>query len=279
MSGRGGAARGEADGRSSLETRAEILKLARLLNREPATLSYLEPVPAGELRALREQVTEVLFTSSSKTLTRLAAASKLLPVGVVATIAERAFGPLLAARVAGLIEPNRAVDIAARLPPEFLADVAIELDPRRASRVIAAIPAPQVRVVTCALVKREEYVTMGRFVAHLPDASVRAALEVIDEPALLRISFVLEHKDRLDDLIGLLGKHRFAGLLEAASSADLWLEVLDLLSRISAARQRELIELARERDPARYRDLEEFARRRDPELYQQLLENAGGRRG
>lgn len=264
------------DGRKSLEARAEVLKLARLLKREPDTLSFLEAVPAGELRRLREQVTEVLFASSDKMLTRLAAASRVLPSAVVATIAERAFGPLLAARVAGLLEPGRAVDIAAKLPAGFLADVAIELDPRRASRVIAAIPAPQIRVVTSELVRREEYVTMGRFVGHLPDASVRAALDVIDDRALLRIAFVLEHKDRMDKLLELLGRQRFAGLIEAAASADLWPEALDLLSRVNAVHQRELIELARRRDPARYGELEKFVSRRDPELYRRLRQVGDG---
>jgi hypothetical protein len=281
VSARDGGNREPADGgggRKSLEARAEILKLARLLNRRPATLSYLEPVPASELRRLREQVTEVVFTSSSKTLGRLAAASKLLPTGVVATIAERAFGPLLAARVTGLLDPSRAVDIAAKLPPEFLADIAIELDPRRASKVIAAIPAAQIRLVTGELVKREEYVTMGRLVGHLSDASVRAAFEVIDDRALLRIAFVLEHKDRLDNLLDLLGPERFEGLTEAAGDANLWPEALDVLSRVSAAHQRDLIEFARRRDPARYRELEEFVRRRDHGLYQQLLENVEGPR-
>ncbi len=117
------------DGRHALAARAELLKLARLLNRDPDQLSYLEVVAADDLKAFREQLTEVLFASSSKTLIRLAVASKLLPTGVVATIAQRAFGPLLAARVAGLLDPGRAVDVAAKLPPDFLADVAIELDP------------------------------------------------------------------------------------------------------------------------------------------------------
>jgi hypothetical protein len=270
---------GAIDGRKSLEARAEVLKLARLLNREPATLCYLDAVPAGGLRELREQITEVLFASSGKTLMRLATASKLLPAGVVAVIAERAFGPLLAARVTGLLEPHRAVDVAAKLPPEFLADVAVELDPRRASKVIAAIPAPQVRLVTRELINREEYITIGRFVGHLPDASVRAALDVIDDAALLRIAFVLEHKDRMDDLLEFLGRQRFAGLIAAAASPDLWPEALDLLSRVNAAHQRELIELARRRDPAPLSRIREFARRSDPQLYRQLLESVEGSPG
>jgi hypothetical protein len=95
--------------RAGLEIRAEIIKLARLLGREPEGLEYLEQVPAADLRALREQITDALFSAHGHALGRLAAASKLLPIRVVSAIGERAFGPVLAARIAGLLEPERVV--------------------------------------------------------------------------------------------------------------------------------------------------------------------------
>ena len=55
----------------SLAVRAEILKLARLLRREPADLDYLTDVPAADIRALREGVTDVLFTAHGQVLARL----------------------------------------------------------------------------------------------------------------------------------------------------------------------------------------------------------------
>lgn len=265
-----------ADGHRSLAARAEILKLARLLNREPESLAYLADVPADAIRDLRDQVTEVLFASSSKTLTRLALASRLLPVGVVAAIAQHAFGPLLAARVAGLLEPKRAVEIATKLPPEFLADVAVELDPRRATDLLAVMPVPQVSVVTRELVKRQEHVTMGRFVGYMPDASLRALLGLIDDRGLLRIAFVLEHKERLDDLLELIGPNRLEALSETAADPELWPEVLDLLAHVGDAHRRELIELTRRRDPQLYGALEEFVRHRDPGLYDELVQSVEG---
>ncbi len=260
------------DGRKSLQAQAEILKLARLLDREPDSLAYLERISADELRGLREQVTELLFASSNKTLTRLAAASRLLPVGVVAAIAEHAFGPLLAARVTDLLEPKRAVEIAARLSPEFLADIAIELDPRRARDVVAAMPAAQIRSITGELVRREEYVTMGRFVGQMPDESLRAALDLIDDPGLLRIAFVLEHKDRLDGLLELVGAARLERLSEAAVDPDLWPEVLDLLTHVDAGHRRELIELTRARDPRLYAELDAYVRQHAPDLHRELTD-------
>lgn len=232
------------DGRGRFETQAEVLKLARLVHRDPDTLAYLDQLPLEDLRKLREQTTNVLFSSDQKTLVRLASAAKLLPVGVTATITQRAFGPVLAARIAGLLEPGRAVEVASKLPAEFVADIAVELDPRRSTDVIAQIPPPQVAAVTEVLVRRGEYVTMGSFVGHLSDPALRAALAAMDAKTVLRVGFVLEDKARLDHVVGLLELERLHGLIEAATSGEMWSATLDVLSYLSTDKQRELVELA-----------------------------------
>lgn len=193
------------------ERRAEILKLARLLQRDPDQFSYLRTVPPGDLRLLREQITDRLFTAQERALRRLVAASKLLPVGLVANLGQSTFGPMLSARIAGLLDPDRAVDIAARMPSEFLAEIAIELDPRRASRVIAGIPPQQISEITGELARREEYVTMGRFLGHLNDEALTAAVTALDDQALSETVFVIEDEpgdDRLERLLSERGVRR-----------------------------------------------------------------------
>ncbi len=228
----------------TLEARAEILKLSRLLGREAEELTYLYEMPSAEIRLLREQVTDVLFTAHGPALSRLATASRLLPVALVATLGEQVFGPVLSARVAGLLDPDRAVDMASRLPIGFLADVAIELDPRRASEVIGRIPPEQIGAISRELIGREEYVTMGRFVGHLGNDAIVSAVGVMDDTALLRVAFVLESKDSLKELVGVLGSERLDGIIEAAANANLWPEVLDLLGHLTLAQRGELVERA-----------------------------------
>jgi hypothetical protein len=233
-----------------LAVRAEILKLARLLGVEPSDLEYLDQVPPEAIGELRDQATDALFAAHSGALGRMAAASKLLPVRVVATIGERAFGPLLAARITGMLDPGRAVEMAATMPVDFLADIAVELDPRRASAVIAQIPPDQIAAVTAELLRRREYVTMGRFVGHLGDKAVRAALGKMDDADLLQVAFVLESKDRLDHLIAMLPARRRDALVDVAAREGLWPEALDLLSHLSDERCAELAENAARREDA-----------------------------
>jgi hypothetical protein len=225
----------------ALAVRAEILKLARLLRRDPDELAYLTEVPAADIQQLRDQVTDVLFTAHGQALARLAAGSKILPVALVAMLGERVFGAVLSARIAGLLEPHRAVEMAVRLPTSFLADIAVELDPRRASEVIARIPSPQVAAITRELIGRHEYVTMGRFVGHLSAEAITAAVAVMDDRSLLHVAFVLESKESLKDLVGVLPPPRLDGIVTAAAAENLWPEVLDLLTHLTLEQRRALV--------------------------------------
>lgn len=228
----------------TLETRGEIIKLARVLGTRAGELAYLERASPEDLRALRERATDVLFEGDRARLHKLALASRMLPALIAARIARWALGPLLSARVTGLLDPSKAVEIAKRLPAAFLADIAVELDPRRAREVIERMPARLVAAVAGELARRNEQVTMGRFVGYLDDEAISAAMEQIDEAGLLRTAFVMEGKDRLDHVLTLLPEERLAGVMHAADRDRLWPEALDLLDHLSEQRKGALAEIA-----------------------------------
>jgi hypothetical protein len=200
------------------------------------------------LRLLRSQITDVLWSADGGGIGKLAAAAKLLPTGLSATISERALGPVISAQLAARLEPSRAIEVAAKLPTRFLVDVAIELDPRRTSAVIAGIPPARIGEITAELVARGEYVTMGQFVGHLNDTALRAALGAMDNADLLRVGFVLEDKNGLDRLLALMSPGRLKGIISAAAAEDRWLEALDLLGHLGPARRRQIIASARSLD-------------------------------
>lgn len=232
-----------------LETSAEVLKLARLIDVEPADLAFLESVPPDELRELREGVTDRIFDAGARSLKRVAAGAKLLPSPLVATIAVKSFGALLCARAAGAVDPAKAIDVAKRLPSDFLADVTIQLDPRRVAAIISRVPVGLVVPVAAELGEREEHVTMGRFLAYVPDEAVVAAMAALSDEALLRTAFVLEHKERLDHALGLLPPERLPGIIANASRLGLWPEALDLLEHLSDVRRGPVADVVADQDP------------------------------
>jgi hypothetical protein len=228
----------------ALLVRAELLKLARLLEREPESLAYLERLTPAQARALRERINDHLFEASAGSLRSLASASRVVPVGLAARIGQRVFGALLSARLTTVLDPERASQMAARMDDVFVADVAAELDARRASELISRIPAARVADITAELTRRREYVAMGRFVGHLSDEAIVAAMARMDDAAVLQVAFVLEDASELDRVAALLRPRRVPGLVRAAVEDELWPQAELLLSHLPpAARERFASEL------------------------------------
>lgn len=235
---------------SDPEFRPEVLKLARLLRLTPDSLGFLEQVGDEDLERFREQVTDVLFDSNTGTLKRLAGAAKLLPSAVLAKIAEAVFGPLLCARIAGLIDPVKAAEVAKRLSPAFLADVAVELDPRRARAVIGALPPKVIAPVAVELASRQDWITLGRFVGYLADQPLAACVETLDEPALLHIALVVEDGRAIPRVIELLSSSQRESLLAAVVvEHHLWTELLPFAKMLPTDAQRVVADVARTLTP------------------------------
>ncbi len=220
---------------AALEGRAEIAKLARLLALEPGALEYLEAAGPDDIARYREQATNLLYDADRVRLKRMADASRLLPSQVLATIGERTLGPLLCARLTGLLDPRRAIEIAEHLPPPFLAELGAEMDPRRATEVISGMDPEQVAEVAGEMAVRGEHVAMGRFVAHLSDPALAACVEIVGDADLLRIGLVLEGKERLAQIAELLSEKRLVALARAAVDDGLWPELLNLAEHLPEA--------------------------------------------
>ncbi|HKY91011.1 MAG TPA: hypothetical protein VJM11_08225 [Nevskiaceae bacterium] len=238
---------------SRVDVLAERIKLGRLFGVAPESLGYLADLDADQLRDLRQHLTDSLFDRTKASFQRVAAASRLLPNGLVALIGEKVFGAMLCARISGLLPPDRAYDIALKLPDAFLADVSVELDPRSAREVIARMPAKRVVAVAAILVARQDYVTMGRFVDYLSRDVIREVIESIrDDAALLRTAFFIENKATLNMLVGLLPIERVRRIVVLAGDdeADLWTEALGLMSHVDDDWKRKIGDIAAEQDDA-----------------------------
>lgn len=232
----------------SVQDRAEILRLARLLRKRPEELSFLLDVPDAELVVFRDQVTDALFDAHTAVIKRLASAAKLLPAPVLAKIGEKVFGPLLCARIAGEIDPGKATDVAKRLSLGFLTEVAIELDPRRAQRIIEQIPTATIVAVARELAAREDWITLGRFVGHLPQEKVAAALREVTDVQVLRTAFAVDDVSAVATVIDLIPQSRLTSLIDAASREDLWPTLLSIAERLRDDQVEELAELLAQQD-------------------------------
>lgn len=220
---------------------AELEKLARLLQADRAALDFLGDQSVERLRRIREGLTDALFEEFRPTFAGFAKMASILPLGISARISRSVLGPVLSGRIAGEMPAERAVAMAERLSDEFLADVCVQMEPKRAQPIIRSFPVERSVAITRLLLERGEYIVMGQFVDVLPRATLLAAADVIASPlALLRIAFFVESREQLACVIAHLSRARRAEVIHAAAEHALWPEVIDTLERIDEHTRDEL---------------------------------------
>ncbi|GAB16698.1 hypothetical protein GOEFS_011_00010, partial [Gordonia effusa NBRC 100432] len=221
---------------------------ARVLGVDESELDYLAEVSSSAIREFRCAASDRLFASDGDKLKRIASAAKLVPAAVAAKAAALAFGPLLTAGVASSVEPARGIAIANMLPVKFLANTAIELDPRRCGPILSELPPKLAGKVADYLVQAREHITLGRFVGAISEAALRAAAAEISDADLLRVACLLEDRGAIDHVFDVIAD-RLPGVLTAAGDEGLWTEALGLLDAINDEHRATMGNLAAQLDP------------------------------
>lgn len=232
---------------NELLLQAERIKLARTLGVADAKLDFLPELPALELRSLRNRISHTLFDQHQVLFQRLADAGKRLPLAVNALISEKVFGPMLSARIAGLLAPDRALEISGKLSVEFQAELCQTLDPRSSPELLRRMPVANVVSVGRVLMARKEFITMARFVDCLSDAAIKAVVkDTQDDEVLLRIGFYVESSARLSHAISLIPDPRLVQMIQTSidGAADLQQAGAALISTVDDTQKARLAEAA-----------------------------------
>jgi hypothetical protein len=238
---------------TDLALQAEHQKLARLLGCKEQTVAALEGFDVAAYRQLRAATTATLYADDRKAFQRIVASSRLLPGALKALVAEKALGPVIASRVAGLLPPDDAADMAQRVSLAFNTEVTLLIDPRSALGLLQRIPVGLVVAVTREVIRRKEYIAAARFVDALTDEQIRATMDVIDDEAMLRIGFYVESMERLEEVVALMSDERLSNVVAVAARPELDLEraVLLMLQGVSDRLRARLVGAALgHKDPA-----------------------------
>lgn len=222
---------------ASLQRDAELMRLARAFGVDQSELALLDGADETALRQLRLSVTDRLFAISANGMTAPAALASKVPAALSATLAEKALGPVLSARMVPHVDTKAIPGIAQRLSAEFLADSAVHLDLRHAAPLISAIPQDKLEQAGAVLAEREEFVVLAAFVGYLDVSVLRGLLSVFDAETLLQAAFLVEQPDRIDALLSHLDDDRLDALLQAARTSDLWVEALSMFTELGVRQQ------------------------------------------
>jgi hypothetical protein len=218
-----------------LATRAELVKLARALGTTPERVAFAAALDHDDIRRVRQRVMDALYDEHRAAYRRVAAITRVLPTPTNVRITLRAFPPLLAARIAGEMEPDRAAALANRMPVEYLADCCVHLDPRRAGPLISRVDHDRVLAVVHELVGRGDFITLGRMLDAAAPAVIARVADTVSDEAVLRVGFYAESDAKLTGAVTVLPPTRLRDLVRCALNGppDLRSAGLALISRIT----------------------------------------------
>lgn len=231
----------------SLRHHAERLRLASLLEVDPARLDCLQVIDTAELIALHDACRSALHDAHRPLYQRLARSSRLLPASLSARIAEHVLGPLLSAHTATEMSVPATMALCRHLSPAFMAQVTPFMVVDRIAELTLALPLEQVEACTVELLARGEYMTLGRMVDRTPAAIVQRLCAALLKPTdLLRTALFIEDAARLLLLLEQIPPSGLVALVEAATdpAQDLLPHGLYLLRRLPPVWQRRLVDTA-----------------------------------
>lgn len=217
-----------------LSVRAELLKLARVLEIPAGSIAELGAAGAGDLQRLRRRISYCIHEERRDAFRRLAALVRVLPTRYAAHLAEHALGPALSARLVGELHPVHASKVAQHVSPGFIAELAPEVDPERVQDLVPQLPAELIRDVALLLVEAGDHITLGRFADALSPPQLRAVVAAIDSDAtLLRVAFFVEKRSQLSKVIYNIDNDRIARIMRSAATQGLLPEALSIIDNVA----------------------------------------------
>jgi len=239
---------------SVLMARIELQKLSSALEIDESRLGYLADLNAEELRDLREMITGALHSHHESRFSRMAAVSKLVPAAISAK-ASALVGPALSAQVAGALDTAHAVKLAKAMRPEFLAEVATYIDPSRVAAIVRALPDSVVVPVGKTLLKRSNYLTLGRFTSVVAPETALKVTEDADGDELLQLALYTEDRPAIDAIVTRLEDFRLRLAMAAAAKSGNYDEALALMEVLSPDNRARVLDEAATLDDADRNDL------------------------
>jgi hypothetical protein len=231
----------------SVAADSELERLARLLRCRTRDLGFLGRFDTAEIRALRLAVFARMYADHETTYSRIASASRLLPLRVAAPLAQRMLPARVSAGVVASLPAEQAAAMSARMSADYVADVSGFLHPVLSAPVLSRFPAEVIVRVAAVLADREDFDTMAEIVSALCDEQVEAVVEAIEDPAVLvQVALRVTDPDALRHLTGILPEARLREMvLWARRRTRLWPELLALLGRLPAVQRKRLLSAAR----------------------------------
>ncbi|EFV14963.1 hypothetical protein [Segniliparus rugosus] len=234
---------------SDFVARAQTYLLADLLGVPLEKVSHLERLGPENLAQLRMRISDLKFDAQEQQVAAISKVAPMVPDPVVATLAEKVVGPMVAAAVANSLakdHADRLNGLLRRLRVPFVAQTLRYLDPRTVPTLTAVVPirvwAPAVR----RLLADGHYASAAVLMEQAPvDLLLAVEREVDDREAITRTLAYTTDSQKLEELLAALPEERLLPIVDSfgTGKAETIMAGFSALTRISSSSRHKLATL------------------------------------
>lgn len=174
-------------------------RLYRLFQDEPGeNLLFLEKLDKNEQILLEEIIRRRIDAEGGAILSTIGMFSNLLPAFLRAKIAQDALGPALSARISAYMPVKHALGTAKSLKVEFMADMAVHMQPEKMVEMIEKAPDSLMLSVTKQLLKKGRYDILAGFSDHLSPGKLSMLAQKLGSTRdILEVGYRMKDSGRL----------------------------------------------------------------------------------
>ncbi len=159
---------------------------------------FLARLTEQEQGALAERIERRLEAESDGLYTAMAFVANLMPTALKVKVAETMLGPRATAQMTSYVTESQAIKVAQAMRLEFLAEVALHLQPARVTAIMERSPDAMLVGVARRLAQAGHYTLLAGFADHLSPAKLRTLAEKLGHPRdIVLIAYAMLDKGRM----------------------------------------------------------------------------------
>ncbi|MCO5234011.1 MAG: hypothetical protein LC105_11525 [Chitinophagales bacterium] len=194
-----------------------INKIAHIIKVNATTISFLNKLDIEEISLLNDSFQDAIFSDQAESWVRVAKVVKYFPNYMSAKVSEQVLGAYITANICYFVDMRDLIGIAKHLSTPFLAEVAENIIPSKANRIVNELPIGLVQNVTEYLMRKEQHFVVSSFIEVVERKRLMQLIDAIkSEVDLLKSAEFIRNPELLKDVFLSLSTSRQTKIIQAS---------------------------------------------------------------
>ncbi|MCO5231073.1 MAG: hypothetical protein M9958_07955 [Chitinophagales bacterium] len=228
-----------------------ISKIAHITKVSPSAISFLDKLEVDEISQLNDGFQDALFSDQAEHWKRVAKVVKYFPNYMSAKVSEQVLGAYITANICYHVEMRDLIGIAKHLSTPFLGEVAENIIPSKANRIVNELPIGMVQTVTEYLMRKEQHFVVASFIEVVERKRLMQLIEAIkSDTDLLKSAEYIRNPELLKDVFLSLPTNRQTKIIQESVRLNKEGIIIRTLDHMGASQREQVLNTFIKSNPA-----------------------------